>query len=74
MIVRKEEINWYDYFNRFGLVDETKHKRKKNKQRVINIVTAFDIETSTIWLNDDRSEYDVHSFMYIWQFQIEENR
>jgi len=72
MIVRKEEINWTEYFTRFGLVEETKHKRKKNKQRIINVITAFDIETSTVWLNEDRSEYDVHSFMYIWQFQIEE--
>ena len=72
MIVGSRDIEWYDYFMRFGLVEETKHKRKKNKQRVLNVVSAFDIETSTIWLNPDHSEYDCHAFMYIWQMQIEE--
>lgn len=72
MIVGSSDIDWYEYLMKFGLVEETKHKRKKSKQRVLNVVSAFDIETSTIWLNEDHSEYDCHAFMYIWQMQIEE--
>ena len=73
MIVKAMDINWYDYLNRFGLVEETKKRRRsQNKHRILNIFSAFDIETSTVWLNDDKSLYDVHSFMYVWQFQLEE--
>lgn len=73
MVVGVGDINWYDYISRFGLVPEGKKgKRRTNKNRIINVFTAFDIETSVLWLNDDHSEYDVHSFMYVWQFQIEE--
>ena len=38
----------------------------------MNLYCAFDIETSTVWLNPDPKEYDVHSFMYSWAFQIED--
>ena len=72
MIVGFNDIDWYQYFTKFGLVEETKHKRKKSKQRIINMITAFDIETSTVWLSEDKTEYNVHSFMYIWQMQIED--
>lgn len=73
MIVEVGSINWYEYLNKFGLIEESKKRRKsQNKHRILNVYTAFDIETSTVWLNPDHSQYDVHSFMYVWQFQIEE--
>ena len=73
MIVEVGEVDWYSYLLKFGLIEESKkRKRSQHKHRILNIYTAFDIETSTVWLNDDKSLYDVHSFMYIWQFQIEE--
>ena len=73
MIVEVGSINWYEYLKGFGLIEESKKRRKsQNKHRVLNVYTAFDIETSTVWTNDDHSLYDVHSFMYVWQFQIEE--
>ena len=74
MIVEVGQINWYEYLSKFGLVEETKKNRRRsqNKHRLLNVYAAFDIETSTIWLNPDKKEYDVHSFMYVWQFQIEE--
>lgn len=74
MIVEVGKINWYEYLSKFGLVEETKKNRRRsqNKHRLLNVYAAFDIETSTIWLNPDKKEYDVHSFMYVWQFQIEE--
>lgn len=73
MIVGSRDIDWYQYLSGFGLIPESKKRRRsQNKHRILNVFTAFDIETSTIWLNDDHSQYDVHSFMYVWQFQLEE--
>ena len=73
MVVEVGNINWLEYLSSFGLVEETKKKRRAaSKHRTVNAYCAFDIETSTIWLNKDHSLYDVHSFMYVWQFQIEE--
>ena len=75
MLTEVGKIDWFNYLNSFGLVEHGK-RRKKFKEEVLhevcNVYTAFDIETSTIWLNDDHTLYDVHSFMYVWQFQIEE--
>lgn len=73
MIVEVGTIDWYQYLSKFGLVEDNKRRRRsQHKHRVLNVYTAFDIETSTIWLNEDHSVYDVHSFMYVWQFQLEE--
>ena len=74
MIVEVGQIDWYSFFKKYGLVEETKKQRRKaqDRHRLLNCYTAFDIETSTIWLNPDKKLYDVHSFMYIWQFQLED--
>ena len=74
MLVEVGRINWYNFLSGFGLVEESKKqkRRSQNKHRIINVYSAFDIETSTIWLNPDHTLYDVHSFMYVWQFQIED--
>lgn len=66
-------IDWHEYISKFGLVPHGKKgKRKKISHELINMICAFDIETSTVWMDPDKSLYKVHSFMYIWQFQIEE--
>lgn len=74
MIVEVGQVNWYEYLKSFGLVDESKRnkRRSQNKHRILNVYTAFDIETSTVWRNKNKALYDVHSFMYVWQFQVEE--
>ena len=73
MIVEVSSVDWYEYLKGYGLIEESKKRRRsQNKHRVLNVYSAFDIETSTVWLNDDHSLYDVHSFMYVWQFQIED--
>lgn len=73
MIVEVGSVNWYEYLTKFGLLEESKKRRKsQNKHRILNVFSAFDIETSTVWLNPNHSQYDVHSFMYVWQMQIEE--
>ena len=73
MVVDWVDFDWYEYLKSFGLVPKPKRNMSKDKKRIIDAYCAFDIETSTVWLNDDRSLFDVHSFMYIWQFQIEEH-
>ena len=73
MLVEVGKIDWFAYLSKFGLIEESKKRRRsQNKHRMLNVYTAFDIETSTLWLNEDKSLYDVHSFMYVWQFQVEE--
>lgn len=65
-------FDWYGFLDSLGFVEHSKKKRRNMPDEYINAVCAFDIETSTVWLNPDKSLYDVHSFMYIWQFQIED--
>ena len=72
MLTEIGNTDWYKLLSGYGLVEETKKKRKKEINRIVNAFCAFDIESSTVWLNPDRTLYDVHSFMYVWQFQIEE--
>lgn len=73
MIVNAVEIDWYEYLSKFGIIPVMKHKkRSQKKHEILNVFSAFDIETSTIWIDPDKSKYDVHSFMYIWQYQIED--
>ena len=55
-----------------GIVPMRNRRRKKDKRYTMNVYCAFDIETSIVWLNPDPKEYDVHSFMYSWAFQMEE--
>ena len=73
MIVEVGKIDWYEYIRSFGLEESKKNKRRsQSKHRLLNVYAAFDIETSTVWINPDHKQYDVHSFMYVWQFQLEE--
>ena len=70
-------IDWKNFdFDRLfldhGTVPMGKQRRKKDKRYTMNLYCAFDIETTTVWINPDPKEYDVHSFMYSWAFQIEE--
>lgn len=52
-------------------------RKKKNEKDLLDIVTAFDIETTTKWIYEGVNQGDrklimrrPHSFMYIWQFQL----
>lgn len=72
MVKDWHEVDWPAVFKQYGLVPRAKKHRDKEGRDTLNIYAAFDIETSTVWLNDDRSLYDVHSFMYSWAFQIED--
>ena len=74
MLVEVGQIDWYAYLSKFGVLEKNSKgvRRKDSKYSILNVFTAFDIETSILWLNEDHSQYDCHSFMYVWQFQVEE--
>ena len=72
MVIDWKQFDFYKLFLEHGTVPMGKSRRKKDKRYTMNLYCAFDIETSTVWLNPDPKEYDVHSFMYSWAFQIED--
>ena len=59
----------------YNIIEKRKRAKKPSPaaRNIIDIVTAFDIETTTIELPivDDRRQ-NAHSFMYIWQFQLDD--
>lgn len=63
-------LNWLSLFQAAGLVPREKRQRKKAGQELFNLYAAFDIETSTVQTSDDPN--DSHSFMYVWQLQVED--
>ena len=70
MQVDFRSIDWVEFFKRYGLVPRAKRQRRNKGADLVNVFAAFDIETSTVWLSGEKT--DAHSFMYIWQYQIEE--
>lgn len=50
------------------LVDKRGNRSGKPKNNYLDLVTAFDIETSTIWIPEKQ---DYYSFMYVWQWDFE---
>ena len=50
------------------LIDKRGNRGGRSKKNYLDIVTAFDIETSTIWIPE---KDDYYSFMYIWQWDFE---
>ncbi len=70
MIVSVSALPLHDLIWSAGLVKKKRGSRRKKRERdIINLVTAFDIETSLLSLPPvpDVSHND-HSFMYIWQW------
>lgn len=51
-----------------------KAKKPSNKANYyVNVINAFDIETTRLDLSRDPNDHDYHSFMYVWQWQIGED-
>jgi hypothetical protein len=63
-------IDWVAFFKGYGLVPRAKRQRKNKGNEAVNVYAAFDIETTTVWTGPENT--DAHSFMYIWQYQIED--
>ena len=70
MLVDFRSVDWLEFFKRYGLVPRAKRQRRNKGADLVNVFSAFDIETSTVWTSAENT--DAHSFMYVWQFQIEE--
>ena len=70
MTVDFRDVDWLNVFQRYGLVPRAKRQRRNKGADLFNMYAAFDIETSTIYNSTEHT--DAHSFMYIWQYQIEE--
>ena len=68
--VQYQDVDWYDFFIKRGLVSRAKRQRKNKGNEVVNVIAAFDIESSTVYTSDDNT--DAHSFMYVWMFAIED--
>ena len=68
-----QEVNFYAELTGHDYIEHKKRARKPSPaaRDIINILCAFDIETTTIELpiTDDRTQ-NAHAFMYIWQFQF----
>lgn len=73
MVVSWDELPLSDLLDSAGLVKRKRGVKRKNKRDFFNIVTAFDIETTTIYLKNENGEDKPHSFMYVWQWQFGED-
>lgn len=75
MFASWEEFDFYTAFQSGGFLKPLP-KRKPDRaggRYLVNVVSAFDIETSRIDLPIENGyKQNSHSFMYIWQFQIED--
>lgn len=56
---------WREYKDSIAEAGVVKHKGKKSKRKIVDLVCAFDIETTSV-------ERLKQSIMYIWQFAIED--
>ena len=75
MFASWNELDFLSLFKNAGFLKPLP-KRKPDRaggRYLVNMVSAFDIETSRIDLPiEDNRMQNSHSFMYIWQFQIED--
>ena len=71
-IYKYTDIDFYSELTKNGIIERKPRARKPNPAAVdiVNVIAAFDIETSTIEIPGPEGELEPHSFMYIWQFQI----
>lgn len=72
MVVNWTDVDWGKVFLQYGTVPRSKKHRDKDGRDTLNIFTAFDIETTTKWMDEKHYEFDVHSWMYSWAFQVED--
>ena len=68
-----QEVDYYAELTKYGYIEHKKRARKPSPaaRDILNVICAFDIETTTIELPivDDRTQ-NAHAFMYVWQFQL----
>ena len=75
MIASIHDINILDKLKQYPILKK-KPKAKKHSaafRNIIDVVTAFDIETTTIHLPLVAGQkQNSHAFMYVWQFQLDD--
>ena len=75
MFASWKDIDFKELFSRKPIIPPLP-KRKANRhggRPLIDCLAAFDIETSRLDLPiPEGAKQNSHSFMYVWQFQIEE--
>ena len=73
MFASVQEVDYYAELTKYGYIEHRKRARKPSPaaRDILNVICAFDIETTTIELPivDDRMQ-NAHAFMYVWQFQL----
>ena len=73
MFASVHEVDYYAELTKYGYIEHRKRARKPSPaaRDILNVICAFDIETTTIELPivDDRTQ-NAHAFMYVWQFQL----
>lgn len=75
MFASVHEVNLYAKLTDYNIIERKKRAKKPSPaaRHIVDIVTAFDIETTTINLPivDDRKQ-NSHAFMYVWQYQLDD--
>lgn len=75
MFASWQDIDWFEWFKQRGTISPLPRRKPDmaGGRYLINAVSAFDIETTRIDLPiPEGAKQNSHSFMYIWQFQIED--
>ena len=75
MFASLQEADIYAILANKGIIERKKRAKKPSPaaRNIVNVVSAFDIETTTINLpvvGDEK--INSHAFMYVWQFQLED--
>ena len=75
MFASWEDFDFYSAFKAGGFIKPLPRRKpdRAGGRYIVNVVSAFDIETSRIDLPIENGyKQNSHSFMYVWQFQIED--
>ena len=73
MIIRASEYDITSHLKSLSFTKRKKGQRRKAFEReILNDVTAFDIETTTLdFPLKDGEKHNSHAFMYIWQWAVD---
>lgn len=75
MFASWEDFDFYSAFKAGGFLKPLPRRKpdRAGGRYLVNVVSAFDIETSRIDLPIENGyKQNSHSFMYVWQFQLED--
>ena len=68
-----QDVNFYAELTKYGIIEHRPKARKPSPacRDIIDVVTAFDIETTTLnFPLEEGKLVNSHAFMYVWQFQL----